>query len=169
MEWRSVFYNGIETNVEVTECGRVRRVKKEFTSGYKFGEIELSDLKKSKKGYHQIYVQIKGLKNRTILLHQLIGSVFLGYEFGQSKLVIDHKDCDKSNNNKNNLIIVTQRENNSKEKALKRELPIGVTFYKRDKKFRAYIGINGKNINLGSFDNPEEASQAYQNKLKSLT
>lgn len=30
MEWKPVYYNGLETNVEVTSCGRVRRVKKDW-------------------------------------------------------------------------------------------------------------------------------------------
>ena len=30
LEWYPVYYNALETNVEVTKCGRVRRIKKEW-------------------------------------------------------------------------------------------------------------------------------------------
>lgn len=38
----------------------------------------------------------------------------------------------------------------------------GVAFNKRSESFRAMIRINGKNTNLGYFNTPEEASEAYQ-------
>jgi group I intron endonuclease len=45
----------------------------------------------------------------------------------------------------------------------------GVYFNKREKKFKTQIRINGKQIHLGYFKTAEEASIAYQNKLKELT
>ena len=27
MEWKAVLFNGLETNVEVTKCGKVKKVK----------------------------------------------------------------------------------------------------------------------------------------------
>jgi len=37
----------------------------------------------------------------------------------------------------------------------------GVTFNKREKKYKAAIGVNGRRICLGSFDCPKEAHKAY--------
>ena len=41
------------------------------------------------------------------------------------------------------------------------EWPLGVSWHKQHKKFRATCGINGKSKHLGYFDTSEEASHAY--------
>jgi len=40
--------------------------------------------------------------------------------------------------------------------------PIGVSYYKRNKKYQASMKMNGKSRNLGYFDTPEEASLVYR-------
>ena len=82
---------------------------------------------------------------------------------------MDHIDSDKLNNNVNNLRLVTNRENVSKERTFKSGLPTGVYFHKRNKKYESQIRINGKKKYLGSFNTIEEASNAYQNKLKEIS
>lgn len=42
------------------------------------------------------------------------------------------------------------------------DLPIGVTFVKSRGRYKAQIGLGGKNHDLGEFQTPEEASAAYQ-------
>lgn len=174
LKWVPVFYNGLETNVEVTKCGQVRKVKVDWygnTKGayqIKYGEIEFDKLKLHKNGYKQVLIQIKELSYKMIFVHQLVASAFLNYKFQGHKLVVDHIDSNKLNNHVDNLKIVTSRENISKERALKKLLPIGVWYYKRLKKYRAAIKINGKSVYLGVFTTVEDASNAYQNKLKSL-
>jgi hypothetical protein len=169
MEFKKVFYNGLETNVEVTECGRVRRITVDWMKKkYKIGDVDFSKLKLSHDGYQSISIKIKGLNNRTILAHQLIASAFLDYKFQGNKLVIDHIDSDKLNNKLNNLRVITNRENSSKEKTIKRCFPVGVYFHKKTKKYKSEIKINKKTIYLGLYLTPEQASIAYQNKLKSL-
>ncbi|UQJ95255.1 putative homing endonuclease [Klebsiella phage CPRSA] len=42
----------------------------------------------------------------------------------------------------------------------------GVCWSSRAEKYRATIGIDGKQIHLGYFDTPEEASKAYHQKAK---
>jgi hypothetical protein len=169
MEWKAVYYNGLETNVEITRCGKVRRIKVDWIKNKsKTGEVDFSNLKLHTNGYKSLGIQIKGLKPKAILLQQLIASVFLGYKFQGHKLVIDHIDSNKLNNHIDNLRVVTQRENISKEKSIKSGLPTGVYFRKDIKKYITQIQINNKRINLGSFNTIEEASNAYQNKLKTL-
>lgn len=41
-------------------------------------------------------------------------------------------------------------------------------YYMQNKKYRATIVINNKQNYLGYFKTPEEASEAYQNKLNSI-
>ena len=171
LEWYPVLYNRLETNIEVTRCGRVRRVKKEWLNAtlkkFKIGEVDFDKLKLGR-GYKIVGVQIKGLKAKTARVQQLVASVFLGYKFQGHKLVVDHIDSNKLNNNLNNLRLISNRENLSKERTIKSGLPTGVSFYKPNKKYRATIVINNKQNYLGYFKTPEEASEAYQNKLNSI-
>lgn len=170
-EWYPFFFNGIETNVEVTKCGKVRRLKKEwvnYTTSAKLGEVDFSSLKLDN-GYKRLTVKLKGLKSKTVRLHQIIASCFLDYKFQGNKLVVDHIDSNPLNNNLDNLRVVTQRYNVNKELIQKKGLPAGVCWLKRDKVFRSSIKINMKTIVLGYFDTPEQASNAYQSKLKEIT
>jgi hypothetical protein len=175
MEWYPVFYNGLETNVEVTKCGKVKRVKKDWYGFSKmctnlhYGEVDFSKLKPHPQGYKIISIQVKTLqKKKTTSIHQLVAAAFLNYKWNGHKLVVDHIDSNKLNNNIDNLRIITSRENTSKERSLKSGLPTGVCFCKQTKKYSSEIQINGKKNHLGRFNTPEEASQVYQDKLKSL-
>jgi hypothetical protein len=170
IEWKKVFYNGLETNIEVTKFGRIRRVEVDWYGNHfnsKLGEIDLSKLKLRLDGYNQVGVQIKNLTPKSIKIHQLIASAFLGYKFeNKHNLVVDHIDSNKQNNNLENLRIVSQRENSSKEKTIKSGLPVGVYYWKQTNRYYSKIYINKKSIFLGYYDTYQEASQAYQNKLK---
>jgi hypothetical protein len=171
MEWKAVYYNGLETNVEVTKCGKVRKIKVDWYGDHfncKIGEVNFSKLKLTSEGYRQIGIQIKGLKAKQIQLHQLIASAFLNYKFNGHKKVVMHLDDNPLNNNLNNLKIGTHRENMSQARTTKSGLPVGVCFDKQMKKYRSQIYINGKRIFLGLFKTIEEASNTYQNKLKQI-
>lgn len=171
MEWKAVYYNGLETNVEVTKCGKVRKIKVDWygkgkgSYQIKIGEIDFNTLSLNN-GYKQIKVQIKGLERKTIKLHQLVAAAFLHYKFQGIKLVVDHVDSNKQNNHLDNLRVISHRENVSKEKLIKSGLPTGVYYNKLAKKYQSYIQINKKRIHLGYFNTIEDASNAYQNKLK---
>jgi hypothetical protein len=75
----------------------------------------------------------------------------------------DHKDGDGLNNQKKNLRICTHAENLKNQKLHKNNISglKGVSFYKRVKKWVAFIGVDGKQISLGYFDTKLEAYQAY--------
>jgi hypothetical protein len=170
LEWFAVPYNGLETNIEVTKCGRVRRVKIDWMQRNRLiGEIDFNKLKLHPQGYKILAIQIKGSKPKTVQVQQLVAASFLGYNFNGHKLVVDHEDTNRLNNHINNLRIVTNRENVSKEKAIKSGLPTGVCFRKDIKRYQSRIQINGKTIHLGFYNTIEEASNAYQQKLKSLS
>jgi hypothetical protein len=79
------------------------------------------------------------------------------------KEMVDHKDRIKFNNVWTNLREATRSQNQANA-----GLPStncsgikGVHWDKKDKKWRAQIGVKGKKINLGGFDTPEPAHAAY--------
>jgi hypothetical protein len=170
LEWFAVPYNGLETNIEVTKCGRVKRVKKDWCGNHKskYGEIDFSKLKLDSYGYKRTTINIYSLEMKTARVQQLIASTFLNYKFEGHKLVVDHIDNNPLNNNLNNLRVVTNRENCSRLRSEKSGLPTGVSLDKRRNKYISRIRIGDKRFTLGRFNTIEEASQAYQNKLKSL-
>lgn len=113
-------------------------------------------------------VDCKGVcRSRTV--HLLVAQAFLNHiSDGTHKLVADHIDSDKKNNSASNLQIISQRENNSKKNNNnKKSKKIGVYLTKFNK-FNSSIYYNGKSIHLGTFDTEEEASEYYQNALKSI-
>ena len=77
---------------------------------------------------------------------------------------IDHIDGNRSNNKASNL-----RECNHVQNAANRKISIsntsgfkGVSQIKSTGKWAAFIKINGKSKNLGTFKTPEEAHEAYK-------
>lgn len=180
MEWHKMYYNGLETNIECTMCGKVRRIKVDWSKGknVKIGEVNWLELKTNNKGYHSIPIKVKGYVTNSTSIHQLIYATFNPkYKF-KTKLKVDHIDSNKKNNNINNLQLIDNRENISKSAYLKKttNLPIGVfkvcLKYKEKKYIYYRAGIrleNNKNTkHLGNFKTPEEASEAYQKKLKEI-
>lgn len=171
IEWHPFFYNGLETNFEVTEFGKLRRIQKEWHGNGKgkskihYGEIDETILVLNNSGYRCIRVAIKGNGSKSIFIHQIVSSVFHGYVFNSRKYVVDHIDSNKLNNTKSNLRIITYRENCSKEKVIKSNLPVGVYWNKQGKKYRTHIRIGKERFHLGYFTNADEASQAYQKAL----
>lgn len=107
----------------------------------------------------------------TIRVHTLVAMAFFGHNSdGLHYTVIDHIDYNKLNNHLSNLQIITNRENCSKDKF--RNNPsskyVGVSLIKKTGKWMAQIMINKKSINLGHFDAEIDASNAYQDRLKTL-
>ena len=69
---------------------------------------------------------------------------------------IDHIDGDKKNNNIINLRVVTHQQNHFNQTKAK-----GYCWHKKNKKWLAKIGVNGKNIHIGYFDKEDDARTAY--------
>jgi hypothetical protein len=170
LEWHPFYYNGLETNIEATKCGRIKRIEVDWNKGnaVKIEEIDFTKIKLHPKGYRCIGVLVKDIGVKKILVHQIIASVFLNHQINGLKLVVDHINSDKTDNRINNLRIVTNRENVSKELAIKTGLPTGVSFIKNKNRFKSEIYINRKRIYLGCFKDSILASQAYQNALNNL-
>ena len=162
-----VYYNKKETNVKVSKCGLVKRVRKEWCKTINVGIVDFYNLKPHKNGYLSLTITIKDLGHKHILAHQLIASAFLGYEFG-GNLVVDHIDNDKTNNSLNNLQLVTHRENILRSFIGNTIHPQGVYFDSSKNLYRARIQVNKKKISLGYFKDPFKASDVYFNYIKSL-
>jgi hypothetical protein len=85
---------------------------------------------------------------------------------------IDHRDCDKSNNRFANLREATRSENERNKKILSRNTSgvKGVSWHKRDKKWRVTIRDGSEKILVGSFDADrlDDAASAYERAAKEL-
>lgn len=78
--------------------------------------------------------------------------------------LIDHKDTNPFHNRIENLREATQSQNLANARIRKDNTSgiKGVSFFKRDSKWRASITINGRAINLGHFNTIEEATKVRQ-------
>ena len=136
------------------------------------GEYEISTLgevRSHKRGVphmlvqmvHQGYCQVV-INGKTKKVHQLSAMAFLGHTPNGYEIIVDHKDNVKKNNALYNLQLISQRENSTKDT----NKITGSRFHKGSGKWGSSIVINGKNIYLGFFDSPEEASVAYMEALE---
>jgi hypothetical protein len=173
VEWHPFFYNGQETNIEVTRCGRVRRVPKDWIKCKRYKDVYEVDFYKFKRGKKMRYIYIssliKGNNPKCNPVHQIIASVFLNHKlnsFHENNIVVDHIDSNKENNHVDNLRLITHRENNSKERTIKSGLPVGVAYNKG--KYRVLMRIEGKNKWFGHYINIEKAAQVYKNALEDV-
>jgi hypothetical protein len=78
------------------------------------------------------------------------------YTYGFVPEVIDHYNRDKADNRIDNLRVVTGQQNQ-----FNRSNTLGYSICKKTGKYKPRIIVGGKKIYLGSFDTPEEATQAY--------
>lgn len=111
------------------------------------------------KGYLQSNFRFEKNKQTWIKMHRLVyfayNQNFDIFRRSTTENMIDHVDKDKSNNRIENLRIVTNQQNLFNQKAK------GYSWNKQNKKWTAQIQINGKKKHLGSFENEEDAREAY--------
>jgi len=92
---------------------------------------------------------------RAIYLHRIVNDT-------PEDLVTDHIDGDILNNQKSNLRSCTNSQNQMNRKPIAFSSKYkGVHWYKRGKKWKATISINGKSKSLGSFLCEKEAANSY--------
>jgi hypothetical protein len=100
----------------------------------------------------------KGSKNRkyrTLLLHRVLMDAPPGME-------VDHRDGDKLNNTRSNIRLATHTQNQQN----RRRCRGGSSRFKgvlihSNRYIEAYIGVEGKNLYIGSYSTEEEAARAY--------
>ena len=117
------------------------------------------------RGYYKVTLSKDG-KTKTIRIHILVATAFLGHKPDGYKIVVDHIDNNKLNNNLTNLQLITHRENISKDKKNGTSKYKGVYLEKNANKWRSQILIDSKKKHLGLFTSEEEAHEAYQKALK---
>jgi len=111
-------------------------------------------------GYYQ--VSIEGV---AYLAHRLI---FL-YHYGYLPKLVDHINRNKKDNRIQNLRELSVSANGINTDKVNSNTGVkGVTYCKRDKRFRANICKDRKNYSLGYFKSLEEAEIAYKNKRMEL-
>jgi hypothetical protein len=117
--------------------------------------------KSNKKNYYVVQVNGKKYKRGHIVFYLVNGF--------WAKPCIDHINGDSTDDRPCNLRQATFTENawNHKKRARRIELPMGVRSLASGK-FEARISYCGKQIHLGSFQSPDEASAVYQSKRKEL-
>jgi hypothetical protein len=159
-------YEGI---YQVSNLGRIKSLSREICNSkrcYISKEIILKQ-RKCIHGYFYIILH-NNLQRKTIKTHQLVAMAFLGHKPCGFKLVVNHKDFNKSNNNLDNLEIVSQRENCNRKHLKSSSKYVGVSWYQLSNKWTSSIVIDGKQIRLGYFTDELEASEYYNNALKSI-
>ena len=108
-------------------------------------------------------IKISGNKQKLILMHRVIMKVPKGLE-------IDHINHNTLDNCKSNLRIATHSQNQMnhikcKNKSSKYK---GVSWNKQNKKWMAYIYLNGKRTYLGLFRKEIDGAYAYDKMAKKL-
>jgi hypothetical protein len=113
-------------------------------------------------GYPACNITVDG-KRKIAYIHHLMAKIFLDYTAKRGTTTINHIDQNKENNRIDNLEVISHRRNTALTYIHRdRELPTGVSNNHRGKKkYKASINYLGKPVYLGSFETPEEASQAY--------
>jgi len=153
---------GYKGSYQVSNLGRVKSLNYRKTNKEKILKMSVAA-----SGYHQLGL-FKDGKRKTKTVHQLVAEAFLNHTPCGYKLVVNHIDLDKLNNKVSNLEIVTARENSNHKHLKSSSKYTGVAWHKRNKKWAAYIAINGKQKYLGYFTDEIEASNAYQLKLSEI-
>ena len=116
--------------------------------------------KKDKKGYWNTNAKISDYdKGKCILrVHQEIAKLKYG-EYNTKELFPDHLSRDKSDNTRKNLILKTNAENtrNRNLSSVNTSGKTGVSQKKDSGRYYAYITVDYKTINLGTYGTYEEA------------
>jgi len=114
---------------------------------------------KTQNNFYVVTNIIENKCKRSLRLHRLIMKI------KNSKILVDHKNLDTLDNRKQNLRICTQAQNmmNRGKTIINNNGYKGVDWLIKNKRWRARIKLNYKQINLGHFKNKKDAAIAYNN------
>lgn len=166
--WKDI--PGYEGRYQASSLGKVKSLPRIINCNGFDKHLPEKLLKQSCKGGYFRVVLYNNDKGRMFLVHQLVAMAFLNHVPKGYDLVVDHINMNKLDNRVSNLRVITQRENViAYQKVVKSSSKyIGVGWCRVTNKWRARIGLNGKNISLGCYDREIDAHNAYQIKLKEI-
>lgn len=147
---------------EASNLGRIRSIDRKVTG--------TNGIIQKLKGKVLNYIINKGYKEaslsgKRVKVSILVMMAFKGYLNNDWNIVIDHKDGIKKNDKLDNLQTLTHRSNIAKGFNNSH----GYTgVYKHRNKWGSLIQIKGVRYHLGLFNSTEEASIAYESKLKEV-
>ena len=109
----------------------------------------------------------EGYQQRNVRMHRTIMEKILGRPLTRSETV-DHLNNDGLDNRRSNLRVATIQQNswNQRKKPNTSSRFKGVSWHVSNKKWSAYIRVNGKQKMLGHFLTEEEAARAYDHAAK---
>jgi len=107
-------------------------------------------------GYHRVNLYNNN-KSKHKKIHRLVAGAFIGNP--ENKKCIDHIDNNKQNNNNLRWCNYQENRRNSKLSSKNTSGIKRVHFNKKTKKYSAQITIDGNQIQLGYFENIEDAKQ----------
>jgi hypothetical protein len=125
--------------------------------------LEAGSIRRDSKGY-QGYWMVK-INGRGYKRAHIVFAVTHGY---WPKEQVDHINCNSLDDRASNLREVTVLQNAWNRKKVKRTLPLPMGVRQSRGRFAARITHNKRQIPLGGYATPEEASAVYQRKRKEL-
>ena len=145
---------------EIIDCGDYYEIclykgkgEQKEVARTKIDKEDLNKVKNYKWGFDGNGYAKMWINKKTFRLHQLIMGKKEGYE-------VDHINHDTLDNRKQNLRFTTGLENCHNKKVK------GYSWDKKNNKWRVDIGVNGKHINLGRFNNKQNAINIRRNAEK---
>lgn len=107
--------------------------------------------------YASTHVKDRHGKYKTVGMHRLIMNNPKGLD-------IDHKNTNGLDNRKSNLRACTRSQNSANRRlSLVTNIKLKGVTLRKSGRYRSRIAKEGKIINLGTYETPEEAHEAYKN------
>ena len=166
--WKDIpNYEGFYQASNLGNIKSLERMVKHWPSGLKTVKERILKANPNTQGYLSLWIY-KDSISKKIQVHKLVAMAFLNHVPNGYEIVVNHKDFNILNNKLSNLELVSQRENTNRKHLKSTSKYTGVYWYKRDKKWKSSIQVNGKNKNLGTFENEHDAHLAYQKELDKI-